>query len=479
MKTRLLLFIFFFTLSLSIKAQSASDWYEQGMDEGNLTEKLKCFDNAIREDPEYADAYFQKAIIYLKQLKEKEAIAQFSTAIGINPKKEFLEGRGDAYFQIKKYNDALNDYVEALKSNAQNRKIILKKALTYNELSKYGEAIQDFDNILKIEPLNSAALAGKGRAYNGIGKTGEAISILNELIKREPNNEEAIFNLGRCFELNNDSTNAISYYKQILAFNKKNQKAQEAISRLRNNESQQPCIGCTPATSLPHLSSFKRKYGLCIGNSAYSEFNPLENKPINDAKVMNDLFTSFKIDSKLITNAGQSTFENAINTFIEQVENADVVFLFYAGHGIERDGLNYFVPTDASMPIDVKKYIQLQEVLERLQTKNVKYIIIIADACRSSERGLGALDSNPTKKVQISPKSPSNYLIGFATLSGKVAENGVGNNGIYTAALKKCFKKGERVDDILRKTRGEVQIISGKAQLPENTEGMSESLIID
>lgn len=479
MKTRLLLLILFSTLSLSIKAQSASDWYEQGMDEGNITEKLKFFDNAIREDPDYADAYFQKAIILLKQLKEKEAIAIFSTAIGISPKKEFLEGRGNAYFQIKKYNEALKDYEEALKSNPQNRKLILKKAMILNELSKYGEALHEFDDILRIEPLNSDALVGKGRAYNGIGKTGEAVNILNELIKREPNNEEAIFNLGRCFELNNDSTNAISYYKQILSINKKNLKAQEAISRLRNNESQQPCIGCPPATSLPRLSSFKRKYSLCIGNSAYSEFSPLENKPINDAKAMNEIFSSFKIDSKLITNAGQVAFENAINTFVEQVENADVVFLFYAGHGIERDGLNYFVPTDAGMPIDEKKYIQLQEVLERLQSKNIKYIIIIADACRSSERGLGALDNSPTKKVQISPKSPSNYFIGFATLSGKVAENGIGDNGIYTTSLKKYFKKGERLDDIFRKARKEVQIISRNAQLPENTEGMSESLLID
>jgi len=479
MKTRLLLFLLFSTLRLTINAQSASEWYEQGMDEGNLTEKMKCFNNAIHEDPDYADAYFQKGLIFIKQLKEKEAIAQFTTAIEISPKKEFLEERGNAYFQIKKYTEALKDYEEALKSNPQNRKLLLKKALSLNELSKYGEALHEFEGILRIEPLNSEALIGKGRAFNGIGKTGDAVSILNELIKREPNNEDAIFYLGRCFELNNDSTNAISYYKQVLDINKKNLKAQEAISRLRNNEPQQPCQSCPTTASLPRLSSFKRKYGLCIGNSAYASFTPLENKPINDAKAMSEKLSAFGVDTKLITNAVQANFENTVNTFCEQVENADVVFLFYAGHGIERDGFNYFVPTDASLPIEVKKYIQLQEILERLQTKNVKYIIIIADACRSSERGLGALDSSPTKKVQISPKSPSNYFIGFATLSGKVAENGIGTNGIYTTAILKCFKKGVRLDDIFRNARMEVLKISGNAQLPENTEGMSESLLID
>lgn len=486
-----LLFFFIFIPLLSKSQSTAIEWYERGIEETNHTEKIKFFDNAIREDENYADAYFQKGLAFFQLLKIKEALSQYNIALQISRKKEYFEARGIAFYELKNYNQALTDFNEALQSSPQNRKILIRKASTLNELSRYDEALTAYNEVLKVEPLNTEALLGKGKTFIGIGKTNEAQKLINELLLREPSNQEALLILGRSYELISDTTRAITLYTKVLSLNKKHLKANEALVRIRiDNETQQPCTSCpivattsTTSPPLPLLSSFKRKFALSIGNSKYLKFPSLQNKPINDANAISSRLATFGFQTKTLSDTPLKEFENALTDFCNQVENADVVFFFYAGHGVEKAGLNYFVPTDAETAKDVTKFVQLQEILERLQSKNVKYVVIVADACRSDvanlERGLTPIDNSPVNKVQISPKIPSNYFIGYATLSGKPAQNGVSENGVYTAAILKTFKKGTRLDDAFRNARMEVLHMTGNAQLPENTEGMSQPFIFD
>lgn len=60
---------------------TATEWYQKELDEGDVAEKMRCFENAIREDENYADAYYQKGLVLLKSLKAKDAISEFSIAL--------------------------------------------------------------------------------------------------------------------------------------------------------------------------------------------------------------------------------------------------------------------------------------------------------------------------------------------------------------------------------------------------------------
>ncbi len=486
MKNRLILILFyvFFINYFTIAQMTAIEWYDRGMEEDNISEKIKHFDNALKQDENYSDAYFQKGLALFQSLRPKEALAQINIAIQIEAKKEYFEGRGMVYFDLRNFNSALTDFNEVLKRNVNNRKVILKRAIALYELAKYSDALSAFDEIIQVEPLNYEALIGKSKTLMGIGKMTNAFQIINDVLKHDASNQEALFNLGRWYELNNDTTNAMVYYRKILNINRKNVDANQAITRITTNIDTQPCQTCPPVVSLPSLSSFKRKYALMIGNSDYKDsgWKSLEKQPINDATAMGKKLSSFGFQTEVLINASKVTFENALNSLCNQVENADVVFLFYAGHGIEKDGLNYFLPTDTnadSAYTHVKKHIELQEILGRLQAKNVKYVVIVADACRTKERGFTPLNNEPANKVQVSPKSPSNYYIGYATLTGKNAKNGLNQNGYYTSALLNAIKKGVRLDDAFRNARTEVLQKTGNEQLPENTEGMSQPFIFN
>jgi tetratricopeptide (TPR) repeat protein len=474
-KALLITFLLMATNIVAMAQLTATEWYQKGLDEGDVAEKMRCFENAIQEDENYADAYYQKGLVLLKSLKAKDAISEFSIALQIQKKEVYFEARGTAYSETRQFDKALTDFNAVLSTNPQNRKVLLKKGNTSLEVANYTEALLAFNDVLRIEPLNTEALIGRANCYMKGGKMQEAINTLNPLLKREPTNQDALYSLGEWYELSNDTTTAISYFNKILLVNRKHLKATKAISRIRTSEMQVT----TDNKGLPTLSSFKKKLGLFIGNNAYKSFNPLGNQPINDAKAMANKLASFGVDTQLAFDVNKKTFEDLITNLCNQAENADVVFLFYAGHGIERDGLNYFVPIDAGASIDVNAYIQLQTILARLQNKQVKYVVIIADACRSDARGMTPQNQEQSHKVAVSPSSPSNYYIGYGTTSGKTSGNGLQSNGFYTEALLNAIQRGKRLDDAFRDARNLVLKNTGNNQLPENTEGMSQPFIFN
>lgn len=478
--------ILFILLSLQItfcvSAQStAEEWYDMGMDTGKDEDKIRFFDNAIRLDENYSDAYYQKGLVLIKLLRRPEAITLFSTAIDISPKREYLEARGDAYLLEQKPTQALNDFEQALKLAPKNTKLQLKKCIALVDMAKYAEAEPLIASILQIEPLNNPALVCRGRILYGTNNINEAKRLFEDLLKKSPNNTDALAHLGRCHELENDLTSAAAFYQKASLLQKNHPLAMAGITRINARKSGKPCADCPPSSALPLMSTFVRKYCLAIGNSSYKQFNNLDNQPHNDAKAIGERMKKFDVKTQIALDLTVKNFGETLENWYKTVENADVVFLFYAGHGFQKDGMNYLVPVDASGTIEAQECIAIQTILEQLQQRNVKYVVFIADACRTnSQVSRGFTPKGQTQNhVEVKPKGVSNYFIGFATAAGKEAMNGNGDNGIYTTAVLRCFVKDRRIDDIFRCARSEVEKLAGKIQLPESTESMSEAFMVD
>jgi tetratricopeptide (TPR) repeat protein len=85
-KALLITFLLMATNIVAMAQLTATEWYQKGLDEGDVAEKMRCFENAIQEDENYADAYYQKGLILLKSLKAKDAISEFSIALQIQKK---------------------------------------------------------------------------------------------------------------------------------------------------------------------------------------------------------------------------------------------------------------------------------------------------------------------------------------------------------------------------------------------------------
>ena len=96
-----------------------------------------------------------------------------------------------------------------------------------------------------------------------------------------------------------------------------------------------------------------KRIALVIGNNAYPNL-PVDRqlrKAINDAASMrNTLQTSLGFEVLYGEDADWETMNNLTNQLEAKVENGDIVFLYFSGHGVSIGGENFLLPMDIPKP---------------------------------------------------------------------------------------------------------------------------------
>lgn len=237
----------------------------------------------------------------------------------------------------------------------------------------------------------------------------------------------------------------------------------------------------------PKLESKDLKVvALVVGVSNYS-FGLLPN-PKNDAQAVANKFRDFGYETIDVVDPTKQQMVEAIAQFKYISSRADVSIFFYAGHGIQVNGLNYIIPADFSLKNDgvisqgdaLANAIPINDIIDKNMTSRIR--IVFLDACRDnpfnatngakSPRGLStnsrklslvkASGSEPThgnSDVGLAPipvSDSSQTLISYATKDGMTAEDGSGNHSAYSAALLKHLDDKIDVVLMLRKVRQEV-----------------------
>jgi hypothetical protein len=103
-------------------------------------------------------------------------------------------------------------------------------------------------------------------------------------------------------------------------------------------------------------ASATKRVALVVGNSTYQNA-PLLPNPANDAVAIAATLKGAGfdvVDSRL--NLTATDMKRALRDFADQARDADIALVYYAGHGIEIDGTNYLIPTDARLERDTDIY---------------------------------------------------------------------------------------------------------------------------
>jgi uncharacterized caspase-like protein len=211
-----------------------------------------------------------------------------------------------------------------------------------------------------------------------------------------------------------------------------------------------------------------KRVALVIGNSGYDKVARLGN-PVNDAALVAETLKAAGFDSvDLRRDLKISDMRRALRDFIEMSRDADIATVYYAGHGIEVDGVNYLIPVDAVLDRDTDIYdeaLSLERVLVAVEPAR-KLRLVILDACRDSPFVRSMKRTLASRAIgrglaKVEPSSP-NTLIAFASKAGSTASDGDGSkNSPFTAALVKHVTRpgvdlrrafGYVRDDVLKNT---------------------------
>lgn len=233
----------------------------------------------------------------------------------------------------------------------------------------------------------------------------------------------------------------------------------------------------TPLTvdnSNPRLK-YQRKLAYVIGNAQY-DFATSLNNPLNDADSMAFHLRQLGFEVQVYKNLKTNDFEKVLARYKAMQPNYDVALLFYAGHGIQANGLNYLIPSDAHLVSSddiARKCIRADYFLP--ENNRDKLNILILDACRDNP-----LAENRTLKTTTQGLLPMNApvgsLIAYATSPGSVASDGNTTNGLYTAALIQHLNTPNiDISELFRRVRVQVLQQSRNTQIPWETSSMKSN----
>ncbi|MDP1909694.1 MAG: caspase family protein, partial [Hyphomicrobium sp.] len=280
-------------------------------------------------------------------------------------------------------------------------------------------ALQDQDRAIELYaggPGVALGLTLRGETLRYMGDYDSALSNFNQAIRFESDFAPAYTGLGLTFERTGDFERAKSEFRTALSvsvnsgrgdISKSARETAEARLAALNSGAPQPKIVPLPvrassATSVPTLAVAApvvapavakataarqgRRAALIIGNSAYKSVAALDN-PRRDAQKMSAALRAVGFDDvTLAVDVSRDKMIEALRSFAAAADKADWAVVYYAGHGIEVNGVNYLIPVDAKLASDrdvLFEAMPLDQVMAAIDgAKKLKLVVL--DACRDN-----------------------------------------------------------------------------------------------
>ncbi|MCP4038979.1 MAG: hypothetical protein GY733_18720 [bacterium] len=248
--------------------------------------------------------------------------------------------------------------------------------------------------------------------------------------------------------------------------------------------------GC--ATSNPRVA-------MVVGNSRYQHTTPLAN-PANDARAMSERLSELGWQVTTAIDVPADGLETATALFEREIQNAEQVIFYYAGHGMQIDGENYIVPIefDPEQAQLQRDLISVSDTIDRFKPARGQLVVLL-DACpdnplafeyetasRARSRGLQLPEGNPTPLrldfgtglAELAASAGS--FIAYSTAPGHIALDGMGKQSPFTRALLEHMGLRDRdVAAVLVLVRNQVMLDTGGTQVPWDHSSLTESFSIN
>ena len=223
----------------------------------------------------------------------------------------------------------------------------------------------------------------------------------------------------------------------------------------------------------PLPASAAGRVALVVGNSTYEHIGRLPN-PANDAADLSAALRRLGFDVTVAQDAGRTALTEALRAFTRRSAGADVALVFYAGHGMEMDGVNYLLPVDARLERDTDvryETVTLDDVLA--STSGASLRLVILDACRNNPLARSMTRTVRTRNVSNGAFGDlddallgDETLVAYSAEAGTVADDGAGRNSPYAAALLAHLEERLEVGMLFRRVRERVLNATDGRQRP-------------
>ena len=436
---------------------------------------LVDLNQAIRLAPNYPQAYLHRALVFEKQGDIDDAIADCNKAVQIDPK--YVEAYGERAELFSSRNDfdrAIADASRAIELDPQFLRAYNIRGRAFGSTGELDDSLSDLNRAIELNAKLPYLYNNRGNTYFAKNDVDRAITDYDFAIQLDSKAPLYYYNRGKAYEKKNKTDEALADYRKVLdlpAVSNTDMQRQE-LGRQRIARLTQANRETRTATPSPAPPPAKR-VALVIGNAKYTSVGELIN-PANDAKGMAASLRRLGFGHVTeLYDLSREKMGRALKEFGDWAENAEWAVVFYAGHGLEMNGINYLIPTDAELVRDshvADEAISLTQVQAKVDAAS-KLGLIILNSCRNNPflarmaRSGGTARAIGRGLAMVEPEG--SVLVAYSAKHGTTASDGSGPNSPFSEALLHHIEEpGLEINFLFRRVRDEVRSKTQRQQEP-------------
>jgi tetratricopeptide (TPR) repeat protein len=196
---------------------TAQTWFEKGFNAADLDEKIRCYTEAIRLEPNLAVAYNNRGAARDDKGDFDDALADYAEAIRLKPDNaSAYYNRGNTRRDKGDHVGALKDYAEAIRLKPDLAEAYFARGLARAAKGDHDGALQDYAEAIRLKPDYAEAYYARGNARGAKGDHAGAVKDYAEAIHLKPDYAEAYYARGNARDAKGDLDGAFKDYAEAI-----------------------------------------------------------------------------------------------------------------------------------------------------------------------------------------------------------------------------------------------------------------------
>jgi len=228
--------------------------------------------------------------------------------------------------------------------------------------------------------------------------------------------------------------------------------------------------GAVAMMGLSGVATAQRRIAFVAGTDKYDNLEKTRQlqRAVNDARAVGAAFKNLGFEVLAAENLTRGQFNALWQKFLDSLNAGDTAAIYYAGHGVEIEGLNFLLPRDIP---DIKfgrqeqikrESVSVAELLLDLRSRSPEVALIILDACRDNPLIPEELRSVGGTRGGLAPfkgEPPKGTFIMYSAGAGESARS------VRLGSMKSIVTTKERE----KSTVSQISIVNSRTPTPSTS----------
>ena len=208
-------------------SQSRPDAYRiQTRNYSNQANTVGFWSYVISKEPEVSFAYYGRGLAYYEMGRTDQALEDYNKAIALDPYySKAYATRGFVFDKLGHLEKAMADYDKAISLSPEEAQAYNNRGVIFEKMERYDKAIEDYDKVIELDPGKAQSYNNRGVVFEKMGRYDKAVEDYDRAISLNPSNADVYFNRGNAHDEMGRYDKAIADYDKAISLNPRDSQA--------------------------------------------------------------------------------------------------------------------------------------------------------------------------------------------------------------------------------------------------------------